>query len=81
MDNELDILLEIGNKKGTIEKMDYLKENKDNERLKNILYYAFNPFIVFGIFFLGKNFLSRGSNLSGFSRIIVFPSFSLISKI
>ena len=49
MDNELDILLEIGNKKGTIEKMDYLKENKDNERLKNILYYAFNPFIVFGI--------------------------------
>jgi hypothetical protein len=41
-DNELEILLEVGNKNGTLEKIEYLKENRDNERLKEILYYTFN---------------------------------------
>ena len=49
LDNELEILLEIGNKNGTLEKIDYLKENKENERLKQILYYTFNMLDVFGI--------------------------------
>lgn len=48
-DNELEILLEVGNKNGTLEKIEYLKENKDNERLKEILYYTFNMLDVFGI--------------------------------
>ena len=49
LDKELEILLEIGNKSGTLEKIDYLKENKENERLKQILYYTFNMLDVFGI--------------------------------
>ena len=36
-DNELEILLEVGNKNGTLEKIEYLKENRDNERLKEMI--------------------------------------------
>ncbi len=49
LDNELEILLEVGNKSGTLEKIAYLKENESDERLKEILYYTFNMIDVFGI--------------------------------
>lgn len=49
MDNELEILLEVSNKQGTLEKLDFLKENYENERLKKILFLTFNPLNVFGI--------------------------------
>lgn len=49
MDNELEILLEVSEKQGTLEKLDFLKENYENERLKKILFLTFNPLNVFGI--------------------------------
>lgn len=48
-DNELDIILQIQETQGNIAKANVLEANRDNERLKQILYYTFNPFIVFGI--------------------------------
>ena len=49
MDKELDIILSIMEMSGTNEKIDTLKQNEQNERLKNILFYTFNPLYVFGI--------------------------------
>lgn len=49
MDKELEILLQVLEKKGTLEKLDFLKENYENERLKRILFLTFNPLNVFGI--------------------------------
>lgn len=49
MDKELEILLEVSEKQGTLEKLDFLKENYENERLKKILFLTFNPLNVFGI--------------------------------
>ena len=49
MDKELDIILSIMEMSGTNEKIDTLKANESNERLKNILFYTFNPLYVFGI--------------------------------
>ena len=48
-DNELEIILSIMEKSGTNEKIDTIRENEDNERLKEILFYTFNPLLVFGI--------------------------------
>ena len=49
MDKELDIILSIMEMSGTNEKIDTLKQNENNERLKQILFYTFNPLYVFGI--------------------------------
>ena len=49
VDKELDIILDIMSKSGTNEKIDTIKQNEDNERLKQILFYTFNPLYVFGI--------------------------------
>lgn len=49
IDNELEIILSIMEKSGTNEKIDTIRENEDNERLKEILFYTFNPLLVFGI--------------------------------
>ena len=43
VDKELDIILDIMSKSGTNEKIDTIKQNEDNERLKQILFYTFNP--------------------------------------
>ena len=48
-DKELDIILDIMSKSGTNEKIDALKQNEGNTRLKEILFYTFNPLYVFGI--------------------------------
>lgn len=49
MDKELDIILSIMEKSGTNEKIDTIRQNEENERLKEILFYTFNPLYVFGI--------------------------------
>lgn len=49
IDNELEIILRIMAKSGTNEKIDTIRENEGNERLKEILFYTFNPLLVFGI--------------------------------
>lgn len=49
IDKELDIILDIMSKNGTNEKIDIISQNSDNERLKQILFYTFNPLFVFGI--------------------------------
>lgn len=49
IDNELEIILSIMKKNGTNEKIDTIRENEDNERLKEILFLTFNPLLVFGI--------------------------------
>ena len=49
IDKELDIILDIMSKNGTNEKIDTISQNSDNERLKQILFYTFNPLFVFGI--------------------------------
>lgn len=48
-DNELDIILSIMDKSGTNEKIDTIRQNEENGRLKEILFYTFNPLYVFGI--------------------------------
>ena len=48
-DNELEIILSIMEKSGTNEKIDIIRQNEENERLKEILFYTFNPLYVFGI--------------------------------
>lgn len=48
-DNELEIILSIMEKSGTNEKIDTIRQNEENERLKEILFYTFNPLYVFGI--------------------------------
>ena len=49
VDKELDIILDIMSNSGTNETIDTLNKNEDNERLKQILFYTFNPLYVFGI--------------------------------
>ncbi len=49
VDKELDIILDIMSKSGTNEKIETIKQNEDNDRLKQILFYTFNPLYVFGI--------------------------------
>ena len=49
MDNELEIIMQIQNTQGNIAKAEILQLNSNNEKLKQILYYAYSPFIVFGI--------------------------------
>lgn len=49
IDNELEIILSIMEKSGTNEKIETIRENQENERLKKMLYYTFNPLLVFGI--------------------------------
>lgn len=49
IDNELEIILSIMEKSGTLEKIDTIRQNEQNERLKEILFYTFNPLLVFGI--------------------------------
>ena len=46
MDKELDIILSIMEKSGTNEKIDTIRQNEENERLKEILFYTFNPLYV-----------------------------------
>ena len=48
-DNELEIILSIMEKSGTNEKIDTIRQNEENERLKEILFYTFNQLYVFGI--------------------------------
>ncbi|WP_061336657.1 RNA ligase family protein [Clostridium botulinum] len=45
----LEILKSIGNDSGRIAKETILKENKDNQLLKDILFFLYNPYIVTGI--------------------------------
>ena len=49
MESVLDILLSIQNTSGTNDKLEILKQNIDNQDLKDILYYTYNPFYVYGI--------------------------------
>lgn len=49
IDNELEIILDIMKKTGTNDKIDTIRQNENNERLKQILFYTFNPLYVFGI--------------------------------
>lgn len=49
IDNELEIILSIMKKTGTNEKIETIRIHEDNERLKKILFYTFNPLLVFGI--------------------------------
>lgn len=48
-DDELDIIINIMSKSGTNEKIETIRTHKDNKRLKDILFYTFNPLLVFGI--------------------------------
>ncbi|GAA0082883.1 ATP-dependent DNA ligase [Clostridium sp. CTA-6] len=45
----LEILKSIGNDSSRIAKENILKENKDNQLLKDILFFLYNPYIVTGI--------------------------------
>ncbi len=49
VDDELNIIMNIMNKSGTNEKIEIIRTYKDNKRLKEILFYTFNPLLVFGI--------------------------------
>lgn len=49
MESVLDILLSIQNTSGTNDKLEILKQNIDNQELKDILFYTYNPFYVYGI--------------------------------
>lgn len=68
-DNELNIILQIQNTQGNIAKAELLQQHKDNERLKQILYYTYNPFIIFGI---AKKKLNKYVDTTQFESIADF---------
>lgn len=47
--NAVDIVLQIKDTQGNKAKETILTQHKDNEELQTLLYYAFNPFLTFGI--------------------------------
>ncbi len=49
MENVAQIIKQLQNTSGSNDKLAILKANKDNELLKKVLYYTYNPFFKYGI--------------------------------
>lgn len=49
MNNVFEILKQIGNNSSRTEKEKLLRKNINNQDLKKVLYYTFNPYLIFGI--------------------------------
>ena len=49
MEEVIKIIKQLQNTSGTNDKIQILKDNKDNQLLKDVLYYTYNPFMKYGM--------------------------------
>ena len=77
-----EIIKKLQNTSGTNDKIDILSSNLDNEMLKNVLYYTYNPYLKYGI--AEKKYepikVTRFHNFNAHNVTTIFDLLTLLAK-